>query len=239
MALRGELIRLAYQKPELRKPILDLLLRTAAAAWRRGTVEIPLKDGTAEEIQGHVLGTWVVHIPTGAQAAWFRTLKLGRGYVEAIIAEEPSLVSARTMESMRPYFRMMGRLRDRPQEWQALDLSSLEVSEDEAPAPPKKVPKVKKKTFAQARADIFQALRDARWDMGRPSLKIPYATSPNGYLRLWFKKQAVYADTDESYRGRGFSFKAAETLSYSLDIRKMTGEEFLQYVYRLYPDALN
>ena len=58
-------------------------------------------------------------------------------------------------------------------------------------ADPKKRP-----TFAAARAALLDHLKAERWVVTTwsPSgaLKTPYATSPDGRIRLWFKPQAVY-----------------------------------------------
>lgn len=89
-------------------------------------------------------------------------------------------------------------------------------------------------TYGQAQDAIFQYLKSQGWDL-KLGLKIPQATSPNKELRLWFKAQAVYATEDESGRGH-HEGGAARTISYDLDIRKMTPEEFLSFVKRRFPE---
>ena len=71
----------------------------------------------------------------------------------------------------------------------------------------------------------------------KKDLKIPQATSPDGKLRLWFKSQAVWFTYDSSFKPR-HEFKDARTVSYSLDIRKMTPEEFVVYLKKLEADGL-
>lgn len=246
--LRNQLIRLAYQKPSLRGVLLPLLSKSAGLAWVKGTVSVKLTDGTAEEAQGVTLGVWAVHkalrgsgwdvtfLPSGDRASHYSSLKMGKGFVEAMIAEEPSLASARTVNDLKPHFRMMNRLQRNPREWQTPDLSSLTAPSGvvPAPAPAKRVPKPKLRSFGEARMEIFKALQDAGWTMSSLSLKVPHATSPNGYLRLWFKKQAIAASED---RGGRHSFGDARAISYDLDIRKLTGKEFLNLLKRWYPEA--
>lgn len=87
------------------------------------------------------------------------------------------------------------------------------------------------KTFLQARAEIAETLRAHGWSLS-PALKVPYATSPSGALRLWFKPQAVYF-TEGNYH----TLNGARTLSYDLDIRKMTGEDFAAHVRKWFPET--
>jgi len=48
------------------------------------------------------------------------------------------------------------------------------------------------RTFKQAQAEILDVLQGKGWRLSLRSLKIPHATSPDGWLRLWFKPQAIY-----------------------------------------------
>ena len=59
-------------------------------------------------------------------------------------------------------------------------------------------------TFAQARARIMGELGHDGWDVhthskhtGQP-LKTPYAISPSGAARLWFKPQALYVSAGKA-----------------------------------------
>lgn len=84
------------------------------------------------------------------------------------------------------------------------------------------------RTFPQARAEIFAALRDAGWSV-KSDLKVPHATSPDGSLRLWFKAQAVHATEGDRH-----NFGNARTFGgYGLDIRQYDGPGFLMLVQRL------
>lgn len=87
----------------------------------------------------------------------------------------------------------------------------------------------KQQTFQQSREAILDFLEHEGWKLSSKSLKIPYATSPDGTLRLWFKAQAVYVT-----QGLDHEFKEARTLSYDLDIRKLTPPEFVAQVVRRY-----
>jgi len=84
-------------------------------------------------------------------------------------------------------------------------------------------------TFQAAQAAIMALLEKERWKVTR-GLKIPYATSPSGELRLWFKAQAVYFTEVPDPRVARHEFGAARTLSYDLDIRTITPEQFLSLV---------
>lgn len=61
---------------------------------------------------------------------------------------------------------------------------------------PKPVRKLKRPTFAEARARLLDHLKAVGWNVKTwgPSgpLKTPHATSPEGTFRLWFRPQAVY-----------------------------------------------
>jgi hypothetical protein len=46
-------------------------------------------------------------------------------------------------------------------------------------------------TYAAARARLIGELGRVGWTT-RPTLKVPWAESPDGQAKLWFKAQAVY-----------------------------------------------
>jgi hypothetical protein len=77
----------------------------------------------------------------------------------------------------------------------------------------------KQPTFQAAKQAVMDYLKSKGWKMSGP-LKVPYATSPDGMVRLWFKSQAVW-----------FSYGNAHNLggarSVHSDIRAMTPEEFV------------
>ncbi len=84
-----------------------------------------------------------------------------------------------------------------------------------------------KKTYAQARQEILDYLKSVDWDVSLPTLKVPYATSPDKTIRLWFKPQAVYftqADTGAHH------FSNARTVAYDFDYRSMSPADFLETV---------
>lgn len=94
-------------------------------------------------------------------------------------------------------------------------------------------------TFQAARSAILDDLQRRGWKVVS-GLKIPHATSPHGQLRLWFKAQAVYFTEDLSARSdrNGHTFGHARTISYDLDIRTLTPDEFYAYLKRAFPEAL-
>lgn len=101
------------------------------------------------------------------------------------------------------------------------------------------------KTFDQARAEILDHLQKLGWAVN-PTLKIPHATSPNGHVRLWFKKQAVYfTDLAGEQLSRGsdppatrHDFGDARTISYSLDTRKLSPEQFMELIQKQFQGSL-
>ena len=85
-------------------------------------------------------------------------------------------------------------------------------------------------TFAKARANLQAALRAAGWALspslnpqGRP-YKVPYADSPSGRVRVWFKPQALYYS-------RGTTL--AEARSFSSDIRELDPARFVERFERI------
>jgi hypothetical protein len=55
---------------------------------------------------------------------------------------------------------------------------------------------VKKPTFLEHRKALLAGLKFKGWDVHewgpQGPLKVPYATSPSGDTRLWFKTQSIY-----------------------------------------------
>ncbi len=82
------------------------------------------------------------------------------------------------------------------------------------------------RTYKQTMDYLFNGLRDKGWKTSNPSLKIRHATSPDGYFRAWFKKQAVY------YTREDHSFRMARTMTYA-DLRPASIDEFLGMVSHL------
>ena len=95
----------------------------------------------------------------------------------------------------------------------------------------KEVMAAKARTFLEARNELMAFLASKHWKLSDKTLKVPYATSPNGEVRLWFKAQAVYFT-----EGHGHSLNNARTLSYDLDIRKTTPEQFYHSVEKMLPN---
>lgn len=80
----------------------------------------------------------------------------------------------------------------------------------------------KAKTFAEAKTELLAYLEKEGWKLSSKTLKIPYATSPDGTLRLWFKTQAIYYT-----QGTDHTMGAARSI-HSDDIRKMSPEQFMK-----------
>jgi len=114
-----------------------------------------------------------------------------------------------------------------------------------APSPIKRATPSKptKRTYPQARADLLKHLAATGWQVS-PGLKIPHATSPDGKLRLWFKPQAIWftdLQAEQGFYGGGKSrhdFHDARTLSYDLDIRALSSEQFVGMIARHFPGHL-
>jgi len=107
------------------------------------------------------------------------------------------------------------------------------AAEDEAPAEGKKKSD-KPKTFEAARTRLLDHLESKGWKLSSRSLKIPYATSPNGEDRLWFKTRAVYKTHSRGgSRGYGHEFKDARSISYDTDdLKNMSPEDYLRQAIR-------
>jgi hypothetical protein len=71
-------------------------------------------------------------------------------------------------------------------------------------------------TFKQAQADILDYLEKNGWTVKR-GLKIPHATKDG--VKLWFKKQAIYASNAQ------LQFGSARSLTW-IDPRKISGPGF-------------
>lgn len=111
-------------------------------------------------------------------------------------------------------------------------LSAFESEDKTAPELYEHRPRGKKqRTYIEARDDIWAQLeRETGWLLSSSALRLPYATSPSGRLRLWFKPQAVHYTV-----GTNHAQGNARSVDYDLDIRKMTPTEFLDLVKRKFP----
>lgn len=78
-------------------------------------------------------------------------------------------------------------------------------------------------TYAEARANLINYLQNKEWTISKP-LKIPYATSPNGRIRLWFKPQAIWYTL-----GKYHEFSSARSL-HGPDIRSMSPAEYYDWI---------
>ncbi len=82
-------------------------------------------------------------------------------------------------------------------------------------------------TYKKAQAGILDALAARGWKVRR-DLKTPYATNPDGGLRLWFKPQAVWYSVDGNHTiGDAHS-------TWIGDIRMMTPEAFVVTIDRMF-----
>lgn len=102
--------------------------------------------------------------------------------------------------------------------------------------------KKRNRTYAEAQDAALAALARAGWHT-KGNLKIPQALSPNLLVQLWFKPQAVYL-TKVLRAGESHSFRNAFSISYGLtrqrlpDMRSMSGSEFVDKIYELFPKSL-
>lgn len=58
----------------------------------------------------------------------------------------------------------------------------------------------KTKTYKEAQAELVEYLEGKRWKFSGWNLRVPYATSPDGDIRLWFKAQAVYVSSGPKHK---------------------------------------
>lgn len=86
-----------------------------------------------------------------------------------------------------------------------------------------------KKTYAQTHKDFQEGLEKHGWKVQRTNkssgkpLVVPYATSPDGQHRLWFKSQSVHLS------GGGSTLGEAHTLTYA-DLRDLNFDDFHKVV---------
>ena len=85
-----------------------------------------------------------------------------------------------------------------------------------------------KLTYAQAQSAIQGHLKDMGWELSKPGLKVPYATSPDGKYRLWFKSQAIYASGGKEVRDFG-SARSVESDDYRAKDLKVHAGKLVEY----------
>jgi len=79
------------------------------------------------------------------------------------------------------------------------------------------------KTYEAAQKAVQEYLQSEGWKL-KTGLKVPYATSRDGRIRFWFKKQAVYFTVGDSH-----DLGNALTLSYDTNaIKTQTPEEWVK-----------
>lgn len=78
--------------------------------------------------------------------------------------------------------------------------------------------------FAFCIANTLRYLREKGWVMSNPGLKVPYTTSPDGRIRLWFKPQSVHLSQLDAEHPR---HALGNAHSLFIDIRKATPEQVL------------
>lgn len=91
----------------------------------------------------------------------------------------------------------------------------------------------KKKTFPQARKEIFDHLKSKGWTV-KENLKIPWAKDPDNDVQIWFKAQAVYGVGGLDGGRQKANFGAARSLH--TDIREVSPQEFVKDVMRHFND---
>jgi hypothetical protein len=99
--------------------------------------------------------------------------------------------------------------------------------------------KPKASTYAEARAELIRYLIDTGWEVrqyqnGR-QMATPWAESPNGQFRLWFKPQAVHYTTTSG--GMVHTLGSARAISYDLDIRKESPLRFVAWLQQRFPEV--
>lgn len=91
----------------------------------------------------------------------------------------------------------------------------------------------KKKTFPQAKKEIFDYLKRQGWTV-KEGLKIPWAKDPDNDVQIWFKSQAVYGIGGLDGGRQKANFGEARSLH--TDIREVTPQEFVKDVMRFLND---
>lgn len=93
-------------------------------------------------------------------------------------------------------------------------------------APGKRGPKAPK-TYAKAQLEVMVLLGRRGWGLSK-ALKIPYATSPDGTVRFWFKAQAIYMSHGDRVNDMG-----SARSTWSDDYRFMDAAEFVKILERI------
>jgi uncharacterized protein with PIN domain len=92
-----------------------------------------------------------------------------------------------------------------------------------------------KRTYAIAQRELIAFLQTKGWDMTlsglRGPLKVPYITSPDKGVRLWFKAQAIYYTTVQGWHEK-HDFKSASSV-HLYDFRENTPEQTVQHLSRI------
>jgi len=80
-------------------------------------------------------------------------------------------------------------------------------------------------TFAAARARLLRELGERGWRLSDRNLKVPHATSPSGYVRFWFRPQAIWASV--SSRARPGWHEMGRAHSLWMDMRGLPVDKLL------------
>lgn len=126
---RKAVIRLAFEKPHLRRHLLPLLRKSAEVGYTSREITIPVgyKDET-RTFKADVKGVWAVHPSLTAERTWTIThvptglaLKVGlrgeqlaKAIVDAILAKEPDLLTVKTESEIRNYRDVIVKVLKRP-----------------------------------------------------------------------------------------------------------------------------
>lgn len=80
-----------------------------------------------------------------------------------------------------------------------------------------------KKTFTAVRSSLLDRLKEEKWNV-RVGIATPWAESPDGTFRLWFKPQAVYYSHGDGVKNIGTAH------SMHIDIRDTTPDVFMAII---------
>ena len=85
------------------------------------------------------------------------------------------------------------------------------------------------RTYAQAKQELLNDFERIGWSV-KKVLKVPYATSPDGNVRFWFKPQSIYYSVVMDKSVGNHTLGNARTLSYDQDMRIMSVDDIIRRV---------
>ena len=120
--LRGALVKLAHEKPELREHLLPLLSsKQAGLSFKKKTITLKAK-GKSYKVEAEVVGSWAVHldtpppkepaqpgwvvtfIPTSQKLVWERSKTDAKKNLGKVLKALPEIQDAKSVGDLTPHW---------------------------------------------------------------------------------------------------------------------------------------